>query len=108
MPDSVTIKLKKPILWHDEMVREIVVNEPTGGLLMKHGNAVTYNQTSDGNTFPVEDADIVRHYVEGCVAHEGGKVLIGMLGLEDAFAVRDAVINFFTAARIAAWSRSST
>lgn len=105
---SVTIALSKPVLWHDAMVREIVVNEPTGALLMKHGNAVTWNQTADGNTFPIEDAEIIRHYVEGCVAHEGGKALIGMLALEDAFAIRDAVISFFTAARFAAWSRAST
>jgi len=108
MAETVTIALKKTVLWHDQQVREIVIKEPTGGMLMKHGNAVTWSQSSGGNMLSVEDPDIIRAYVEGCIAHEGGAHIVNLLGLEDAFAVRDAVVNFFTAARFAAWSRVST
>ncbi len=108
MRETVTITLAKPVLWHDQQVREIVVKEPTGALLMKHGNAVTWSQSAGGNTLSVEDPDVIRAYVEGCVAHEGGAALFNLLSLEDAFVVRDAVVGFFTAARFAAWSRAST
>jgi len=108
MRETVTIKLARPVLWHDQQVREVVVKEPTGALLMKHGNAVTWSQSAGGNTLSVEDPEVIRAYVEGCVAHEGGAALFALLSLEDAMAIRDTVIGFFTAARFAAWSRSST
>lgn len=108
MAETITISLKRPVLWHDQQVRELTVKEPTGRLLMAHGNAVTWSSSAGGNAFPIEDNDVIAKYVEGCVAHEGGAMIINLLSLEDALVVRDAVIGFFVAARSAAWSRSST
>jgi hypothetical protein len=102
------VKLAKPFRWHDETVNELELKEPTGALYTRLGEprVLVYNATGSG--YYVEQPDVIRAYLEQLVTHELGSDIFAMLGLEDAKALKEALLDFFTDAEVKLNARRAT
>jgi hypothetical protein len=92
---SVTIKLKRPFLYHDANVTELTIREPNGREVLSIGEPFEVVRTGSGDFVPVDVPKSVMAYAEACVQHEAGKGVLGLIGVEDARQVRDAIYGFF-------------
>jgi hypothetical protein len=107
MANKLKITLLEPIVGHGGMVKEIWLREPTARELMSFGDPWSRAFSRDGLVFQSENVEIVKQYVDACVVYDspGPKVdelLLEQLGLADGLRVKDAVLGFFTSARLAA------
>jgi hypothetical protein len=89
-----TITLKKPFLWHDTMVKELVIREPNAGEALRIGEPFEFRRIRD-EMIPIDLPDAVSAYAELCIKHEGGKAVLRFLGVADARQIRDVIYGFF-------------
>ncbi|MCF4130255.1 hypothetical protein [Methylobacterium sp. SyP6R] len=95
---SVTIPLTTPIQWHRDLVREIVLREPTWDDIMPIGHPVTLHSSPEGVQIPVENPAAIMHYAERCVVEPMDMNFLSQLGLRDTMRVRQAILDFFLSA----------
>ena len=94
-----TIPLTKPVVWHGETLTEIRLKEPSGIDFINLGEprtAVFNGET--GNGYYVEQPLIIKAYLEKCIEHEGGAMLLAQMNLADAQKLTGAFLDFFRAA----------
>jgi hypothetical protein len=108
MEKSVTIKLVEPIIAHQGAVREITVKAPGLPLYQQYGNPYEFLPTDDGKSVYVENDRAIEAYMKACVVPpDDDPLLLDQVGLQDAIALREAILGFFVAARLAIASRTS-
>ena len=89
-----TIKLSRTYAIHDKPVTELRLKEPTLDDYAELGEPVEVHTSPDGIRIATENLPALRAYIERCV--DGiDPANLGMLGLPDARALRDAVHSFF-------------
>jgi hypothetical protein len=71
----------------------IEVKEPTGSLLLIHGEPAEWMFTKDRTPVRIENKDAIRGYLEACC--EPGPELLSQLGVVDFRAVKEALLSFF-------------
>jgi hypothetical protein len=103
---SKTIKLSDPIPGHKEVIAEISLREPKFGDVMELGDPIDFVRTADGHQVRTINYPVVGEYAERCV--DGiPPLLLNELGLQDALAVQEAIIDFFVQARLRLYTDAS-
>ena len=92
---NVKIKLAKPILDHDGPVHFVELREPTFDEYLAIGDPYEVAKSPEGALFSVQNADVIRSYVEACLVKPSTPDLLSGAGLPTARKVRDAVLGFF-------------
>ncbi len=95
---SVKVKLAHPFKYFDKMVTEIELKEPTGALYTRLGEPRTIVYNASGSGYFVDQADVIRAYLEALVVHELGADVFNFIALEDAKALKEALLDFFLVA----------
>jgi len=90
-----TVKLSKPVKFHDKLLDEIELKEPSGGLYVKLGDPRVLVFNASGSAYWVERNETISEYLEACVAHEMGAHIINLLPLEDTMALKEELFGFF-------------
>lgn len=96
---SVTISLDKPIIDHGGEIRTLSVREPKAAEFFELGEPFSHARNPDGTIYSIEIDGVLKKYIAACVENADELVLM-QLCLADAMAVKDAVLGFFTAARL--------
>lgn len=96
---TTTIDLASPIMGHGEPISRVVIKEPTGRDYFALGEPAVGARNPDGTTYWVENVEVIEKYIEACVSEPSSGILLGQLCLADAMRVKDAVLDFFGAAR---------
>jgi len=91
-----TIKLAKPVKFHDKLLEEIELKEPSGGLYVKLGDPRVLVFNASGSGYWVEQNETIGAYLEACVVHEMGAHIISLLTLEDTMALKEELFGFFS------------
>ncbi|SCM73370.1 conserved hypothetical protein [uncultured Pleomorphomonas sp.] len=71
----------------------IEVKEPTGSLLLIHGEPAEWVFTKDRTPVRIENKDAIRGYLEACC--EPGVELVSQLGVVDFREVKETLLGFF-------------
>lgn len=101
------IPLSEPIAGHSGPIAKVVLREPTLADVMEIGEPQVIGRTADGTLYAVEHVGSIKAYLERCVQSPDA-LLLGQLCLADALAVKDALIGFFSTARLASLPASPT
>lgn len=96
---TVTIPLAAPIVGHNGPIAQVVVKEPTGRDYFTLGEPSVWARNADGTSYVVENTEVLEKYIERCIAEPTDPLLLSQLGLADAMKIREAVLDFFGAAR---------
>jgi len=96
------IPLSTPIQGHTGPISQVLVKEPTGRDYMALGEPSIWARNADGTSYVIEHTEVIEKYIERCLADPKDPLLLSQLGLADAMKVKDAVLDFFGAARKAA------
>lgn len=94
-----TILLSEPITGHHEVIREVVVRPPTLPEYGRIGEPYTWIRGADGQAVYVEQDGAISAYIEACIVEPKDKLLVEQIELRDAFAIKEAVLDFFHEAR---------
>jgi hypothetical protein len=100
-----SVTLSKPVQIFGKTAGSIELKEPNGGQFVRLGEPRTLVFNQSGSGYWVENGEAIRNYLELLIVHEaGGEVIMSLLGLEDAMAVKEVLLGFFTdaAGRVAA------
>lgn len=105
---SVTIQLSEPVVGHQGPITEVVLRPPSLPQYLAIGEPWSVVPAPDGREGAVVENDAaIAAYGEACVAEPRDKLLLGQIGLADAMAIKDAILDFFVAARQARRSPTS-
>jgi hypothetical protein len=102
---NISVKLSKPVEVFGKRIGAVELKEPTGGLYTKLGEPRTLIFSASGGGYWVENVDTISSYLDQLVVYDtGGLILMSLLNLEDAMAVKAAFLDFFgdAASRVAA------
>jgi hypothetical protein len=102
------VKLATPIVWFEKKVTEIELREPTGGEYVRLGDPRVLVRAQTGSGYFVEQNEVIEKYLDACIMLDGGGTIMNLLGLEDAMAVKMAMLDFFLAAAAKTAARNST
>ena len=94
-----SIDLLTPLLDHSGPVRQVVLREPRAADFFELGDPVAWARSGDMVYSADKDA-VVKAYIDRCVVEPKNTLLLEQLSLADAMRLRDAVIDFFTDARL--------
>ena len=95
MASTRTIKLAVPLTWHGEPVTLLTLNEPKGRDYIELGEPRIGVRLADGGYYFVEQTHIIKSYLDRCIDHEGGDLLVTLMSLADARAMKEAMLDFF-------------
>lgn len=99
MAKTVTVELSEAIIGHTGPVSRVVIKEPTAGDYFALGEPSVWGRGADGNSFIVENVEVVEGYVSRCVQEPNDPLILNQMSLADAMKVKDAVLGFFGEAR---------
>lgn len=94
------VVLTTPIVAH-EVVRQLEFREPKWREVMEFGDPYVWTQSSRGKDYvvPTPVPETVKGYAERLIVKADGSrgdpSLLDHLGIQDAFKVRDAIVDFF-------------
>jgi hypothetical protein len=91
--------------------RVALIAEPTGRLYLDLGEPYETQRTSAGERIVIENREAIRGYIEGLVSFEGesdADSVLNQLAVADVRAVKEAVLDFFTAAGTSDGSSTSS
>lgn len=77
----------------DRKVNSIDVKEPTGSMLLIHGEPVEWVFTRERNPVRIENKEAIRAYLEACC--EPGVELLSQLNVADFRSVKEVLLGFF-------------
>lgn len=103
---SVTISLDKPIIDHAGEIRVLTVREPLAREFFEFGEPFSHARNPDGTIYSIEIDGVIKKYMVACVENVG-ELALEQMCLSDAMAVKDAVLGFFTAARLKSSAKSA-
>lgn len=96
MGETVTIPLKTPLKGpNNVLIKQIVLREPTFDEILSLDDPYTVGVSPGGVPFVVENADVIRRYVQICVIEPADPALLSQAGMHVARKVRQAVLGFF-------------
>jgi hypothetical protein len=108
MSKTKTIPLSKPLIGHDEPVREIKVRAPNLAEYGSIGEPFTWARPSDdAPAVYIENDAAISRYLDVCIVEPKDKNLLAQIELEDAMTLKEEILGFFLEARLARASRSS-
>lgn len=87
------VQLSKSYEAFDKSHNTIDVKEPTGSLLLIHGEPVEWVFTREKNPVRIENKEAIRAYLEACC--DPGIELLSQLSVQDFRAVKEALLDFF-------------
>lgn len=106
MSKNVTITLVEPIVGHTT-IKEIVLRPP--GLLeyAAIGDPAAMMRADNDVLQIVENDAAIARYVDCCIVEPADKLLLEQVGLEDAMAIKEAILDFFVKARTSRMERTA-
>lgn len=107
MSESITITLRRCIVTHSGQVDRLTVREPRGEELFRYGEPFSVAKGENGVLMSAENDETIKKYIDACVV-DVDPIHLGQLCLADAIALKEAVLGFFTAARLSNSSKSVT
>jgi hypothetical protein len=96
---SITIDLEKPIVTHDGSVSSVTLREPQFAEIMKFGEPFSRGYGTDV-VYSAENTDAIKGYIEALVQQPVDGLLLRQLGTLDSLKLKDAVVGFFSTARL--------
>jgi hypothetical protein len=106
---AVKIKLTKPVQIFDKRIAELELKEPNGSQFVTWGEPRTLVFNASGSGYWVENNEVIDKYLDVLLDYElGGQTILGMLSLEDAMSIKEALLGFFAAAAERLAARKST
>lgn len=97
MPAIVTVKLTDPFEHHGAEVTQVELREPSGGLYSQLGDPRIAVRNADGGYW-VEKDDTVKRYLDRCIVHQDGAVILGLMSMVDVMKVKEEMFRFFAVA----------
>lgn len=94
---ATTINLATPVELHGELITDVTIREPTGANYLDFGEPFVIVGAKGGGVFRAENDDAIRRYLGACVEHKAGAHLLRLMTLEDARAIKTALLDFFLA-----------
>jgi hypothetical protein len=79
-------------------ITEIRLKEPTGQLFIDLGEPRVLITNRNGSMVLSELPETIKSYLDRCIDHESGSMLIALLSLSDTRKLKNALFDFFTAA----------
>jgi hypothetical protein len=107
----VVVKLARPFPWPGasgdmRQVTELVIREPDGKMYAELGEPRVLVYKENGGYY-VDNASVINAYMQRMIKHDLGADVLNFLTLEDAKAVKEAVLSFFMAAEAKLLARRS-
>jgi hypothetical protein len=99
MAKTKAVPLATPLVGHNKHFQSVEIREPTAADFWENGEPTRWAYTKDGIGFRIENDAAIKAYIEACVVEPKDPLLLGQMTLADAIAVKEAVLDFFTAAR---------
>lgn len=87
------VKLSKMYDVFQKKFDTVEVKEPTGSMLLLHGEPVEWVFTRERNPVVIENKEAIRAYLEACC--DPGVELLCQLNVADFRAVKKALLDFF-------------
>ncbi|KTS30849.1 hypothetical protein NS228_06275 [Methylobacterium indicum] len=94
---NIIIELSRPLTGHT-VIRQLEFREPRWSDVMAVGECYVWTPRGDGWNVITPLHDNIRQYAERLIAEgdkPGDPINLTLLGLEDTFKVRDAIMSFF-------------
>ena len=111
---AVEIKLFEPVEWFGHLIDMVYLRKPTGNHLQRHGEPRLWVSLAAGGAYAVDQPAAIDGYLADLLSLDGerpidggGRAFYSKLALEDAQAVRDALFDFFTQARLRIVARNA-
>jgi hypothetical protein len=98
-PKRVEIELSEPVIGHGGQVKKVILRLPRAGDFFVLGEPIAYARKGDGTTFAVENIEVLSSYIQRLLV-EPDALIFESLSLQDALAVKEAVLDFFGKARL--------
>ena len=77
-------------------ITEVELKEPNGAMYVRLGDPRTPVFGASGSMYFIENAEVIGKYLDALLVHElGGDVLMSLLSLDDAVAVKQRLLSFF-------------
>lgn len=102
---STMIQLDEPLAWFDKRLDRLSLKEPSGALYLDLGEPRFFVRAADGSIYAVEREDVVAKYLDrlvtlpdGELVDGGASALMRILPLSTVVALKQALLDFFTAA----------
>lgn len=96
---NVTITLAAPIEGHDGKISQVTLREPKYLDVVTLGEPSAYARSEGGMLFQAERDGVVQSYIERLLVEPKDHQLLTQLGLADTLKLKQAVFDFFAAAR---------
>lgn len=111
MAKTVEIRLDEPIADHGGAIRSVRVREPRAGDILDIGDPMVYARSPDGALIAVENDEKVRKFIERLTLDDQGRqidpLILATGSASDLIRIREAVLDFFTQARMRASTPAS-
>lgn len=96
MRETIVIPLSKPLRAHGgESIKQIVLREPTFDEYLDVGDPYTFAASNEGTPFAVENADVIKRYIELCLVEPKDSLLLKQAGARVAREVKEKLLAFF-------------
>lgn len=96
MRETVTIPLSKPLRApNNEMIKQVILREPTFDEYLAYGDPFTVAQSSGGTPFVVENEEIIRRYIALCLVEPKDPALLEQGNARLGRALKQGLLNFF-------------
>lgn len=96
---NVTVKLIEPIEGHEGQVKEVVLRAPKFTDIMLLGEPAAFARSEGGMIFQAEKDGVVADYIKRLLVEPKDTALLSQLGLADSLQLKEAIFDFFKAAR---------
>lgn len=96
MAETVTVTLKKPLRGPNGLeVKAVVVREPMFDDVIELGDPYTIAITATKVPFQVENAEVIRAYLERCIVEPQDPSLLKQVNARTAIEIKDKLLAFF-------------
>lgn len=96
MRETVTIPLAKPLKApNNELVKQVVLREPTFDEYLSFGDPFTIAQSTGGTPFVVENEEIIRKYIALCLVEPENPAILEQGNAKLGRQVKRELLNFF-------------
>lgn len=95
MREKEIINLKTPLEAPEGKVSRIVLREPTFEEYLSYGDPYTIASTDAGSLFSVENAEVIRRYINLCLVEPKDPAILLQAGASVAREVKNRVLGFF-------------
>jgi hypothetical protein len=103
MPKTATVELTDPFPGHGgSQVTKVVVREPRGSEYVTHGEPAVFARTgNNGAAVLAENDTAIKAYLDCCIVEPNSLLVMSQVSLIDMMKIKQEVLGFFQAARLA-------